>query len=189
MKRLAILSSGNGSNAENIIQYFALRRTAEIVIVMTNNAAAFVIERAKKHNIPCLVFTPSQLRETDIVIQKLAEFHIDYIILAGFLLKIPENMLKSNPKRIINIHPALLPKFGGKGMYGQFVHEAVIHEKETESGISIHYVNEKYDEGEIIFQAKCPVDASDTPETLARKVHELEYRYYPEIIEKVVLSY
>jgi phosphoribosylglycinamide formyltransferase-1 len=186
MKRIAVLASGSGTNAENIITYFAARKTAAVSLVMTNREDAFVIERAKKYNIPVFVFTSKQLRESDIVLEKLIENKIDYIVLAGFLLKIPENILRSYPDKIINIHPALLPKYGGKGMYGDFVHEKVIQEKEKESGISIHFVNEKYDEGEIIFQAKCKVDDSDTPRTLAKKIHELEYRYFPEIIEQVI---
>ena len=188
MKTIAILASGNGSNAENIIQYFAGRGTAKVALIATNNADAFVLERAKKHNIPTFVFTPQQLRETTLVHDRLAEAHINYIVLAGFLLMVPATLIKAYPNRIINIHPALLPKYGGRGMYGHFVHEAVVHAKETESGISIHFVNERYDEGEIIFQARCPVMATDTPETLAQKVHELEYRYFPEVIERVIGS-
>ncbi|MEI6852150.1 MAG: phosphoribosylglycinamide formyltransferase [Bacteroidota bacterium] len=188
MKRIAILASGNGSNAENIIRYFAEKGTAEVSLIMSNKADAFVLERAKNHNIPAFVFTAKEMRETDILVEKLAEYRADYVVLAGFLLKIPENVLRSYPKSVINIHPALLPKFGGKGMYGHYVHEAVIREKEKESGISIHFVNEKYDEGEIIFQEKCTLTASDTPESLAAKIHELEYRHFPEIIERVILK-
>ena len=188
MKRIAILASGNGSNAENIIRYFAEKGTAEVSLIMSNKADAFVLERAKNHNIPAFVFTAKEMRETDILVEKLAEYRADYVVLAGFLLKIPENVLRSYPKSVINIHPALLPKFGGKGMYGHYVHEAVIREKEKESGISIHFVNEKYDEGEIIFQAKCTLGPSDTAESLAAKIHELEYRHFPEIIERVILK-
>ena len=189
MKRIAILASGNGSNAENIIRYFAEKGTAEVSLIMSNKADAYVLERAKNHTIPSFVFTAKEMRESDILVEKLAEFKTDYVVLAGFLLKIPENVLRSYPDRVINIHPALLPKYGGKGMYGHFVHEAVIREKEKESGISIHFVNEKYDEGEIIFQAKCIIEPFDTPETLAAKIHELEYRYFPEVIEKVILGF
>jgi phosphoribosylglycinamide formyltransferase 1 len=188
MKRIAILASGNGSNAENIIRYFAEHKTAEVSLIISNKADAFVLERAKKHNIPALVFTSKELRETSLVIEQLQQYHIDYIVLAGFLLMIPENIIRMYPQKIINIHPALLPKYGGKGMYGNFVHEAVIREKQKESGISIHFVNEKYDEGQIIFQAKCPVEPWDTPESLAAKIHKLEYRYFPEVIEKVLLG-
>jgi phosphoribosylglycinamide formyltransferase-1 len=188
MKRIAILASGNGSNAENIIRYFAEKGTAEVSLIMSNKADAYVLERAKNHNIPAFVFTAKEMRETDILVEKLAEYKTDYVVLAGFLLKIPENVLRSYPDRVINIHPALLPKYGGKGMYGHFVHEAVIREKEKESGISIHFVNEKYDEGEIIFQAKCIIEPSDTAESLAAKIHELEYHHFPEIIERVILK-
>jgi phosphoribosylglycinamide formyltransferase-1 len=188
MKKIAILASGSGSNAENIINYFAAAKTAVVALILTNKADAYVIERAKKFDIPCFVFTSKQLRESDMVLNKLIDDNIDYVVLAGFLLKVPENILRVYPNKIINIHPALLPKYGGKGMYGDFVHQAVIANKENESGISIHFVNEKYDEGEIVFQAKCKIDASDTPDSLAAKIHELEYRYFPKIIEKVILG-
>jgi phosphoribosylglycinamide formyltransferase 1 len=188
MKRIAILASGNGTNAENIIKYFEARKTAEVALIVTNKADAFVIERAKNYQIPAIVFNSQQLSETNLLPDTLTGYNIDYIVLAGFLLKIPENILTLYPDKIINIHPALLPKYGGKGMYGDFVHEKVIEEKEKESGISIHFVNEKYDEGKIIFQAKCTIDASDNPATLAAKIHELEYRYFPEIIEQVILK-
>jgi phosphoribosylglycinamide formyltransferase 1 len=188
MKRIAILASGSGTNAENIIRYFEVKNTAVVSLVMTNKENAYVIERAKKYNIPVFVFTSKQLHESHIVHEILIDSKIDYIVLAGFLLKVPENILRLFPDKIINIHPALLPKYGGKGMYGNFVHETVIQNKENESGISIHFVNEKYDEGEIIFQAKCKVDSSDTAESLAAKIHELEYRYFPEIIEQVILK-
>lgn len=189
MKRIAILASGSGTNAENIIRYFEEKKTAEVALIMTNKAEAYVIERAKRHNIATFVFNSEQLRNTDIFIDKLINSQIDFIVLAGFLLKIPENILRLYPDKIINIHPALLPKYGGKGMYGNFVHEKVIQEKEKESGISIHYVNEKYDDGEIILQAKCTVDESDTPETLAHKIHELEYKYFPQTIEMIILQH
>ncbi len=188
MKRIAILASGNGSNAENIIKYFETTKTAAVALIMTNKADAFVMERAKKYHIPAMIFNAQQLRETSLLPDILTDYKIDYIVLAGFLLKIPENILALYPDKIINIHPALLPKYGGKGMYGHFVHEKVIAEKEQESGISIHYVNEKYDEGTIIFQAKCKVDVTDTPDTLAAKIHELEQRYFPEVIERVILG-
>jgi phosphoribosylglycinamide formyltransferase-1 len=188
MKRIAILASGSGTNAENIIKYFAETKTAMVSLLMTNKADAFVIERARKLNVPVFVFTAKELRETDLVIEQLKQYHIDYIVLAGFLLMIPEDIIRMYPQKIINIHPALLPKYGGKGMYGNFVHEAVIREKEKESGISIHFVNENYDEGLVIFQAKCAVEPSDTPDSLAAKIHKLEYRYFPEVIERVILG-
>jgi phosphoribosylglycinamide formyltransferase-1 len=188
MKRIAIFASGSGTNAENIINYFSKAKTAEVAIIMSNKADAYVLERAKKFNIPAFVFTSKQLQDTNIIVEKLIDCKIDYLILAGFLLKIPDNILRLYPNKIFNIHPALLPKYGGKGMFGNFVHEKVIREKEKESGISIHFVNEKYDEGEIIFQAKCKVDATDTPETLAAKIHELEHKYFAEVIERVILG-
>lgn len=186
MKKIALFASGNGTNAENIITYFSEKNNVEIALILCNNKNAYVIERAKNHHIPCFVFSSKELKETDIVLDKLLEYNIDFIILAGFLLMIPQKIIDRYPGKIINIHPALLPKYGGKGMYGDIVHQAVRASGDTETGISIHYVNEKYDEGAIIFQAKCPVVPEDTPDTIAQKVHELEYRYFPEIIEKVI---
>lgn len=188
MNRIAIFASGNGSNAENIMNYFATSDKVNVALILTNNKEAFVIKRAQNHDTPCYVFSSKELRETDIVRRKLADYKIDFIVLAGFLLMIPLSILKAYPGRIINIHPALLPKYGGKGMYGDFVHAAVCKSGDKETGISIHYVNERYDEGAVIFQARCNVTKQDTPETIAKKVHELEYRYYPEIIEKVILG-
>jgi len=188
MKRIAIFASGNGSNAENIINYFSAKNSVEVALILTNNKNAFVIERAKNHGIPSFVFTSGELKETTIVLDKLKEYYTDFIVLAGFLLMIPQKIIQAYPGKIINIHPALLPKYGGKGMYGGIVHEAVHKSGDTETGISIHYVNEKYDEGAIIFQARCPLTKDDTPETIAQKVHTLEYRYFPEIIEKVIFG-
>lgn len=187
-KRIAIFASGNGSNAENIVKYFSENNSVEVALILTNNKSAFVIERAKNHNIPCFVFTSKELKETTIVIDKLKEHQIEFIVLAGFLLMIPLNIIEAYPKKIINIHPALLPKYGGKGMYGDVVHQAVHVAGDTESGISIHFVNEKYDEGAIIFQERCALTTDDTPETIAQQVHQLEYRYFPEIIKKVILG-
>jgi len=186
MKKIALFASGNGSNAENIITYFSEKNNVEVALILTNNANAYVVERAKNHHIPCLVFPSKELKETDFVLDKLCEYHIDFIVLAGFLLMIPKKIIDRYPGKIINIHPALLPKYGGKGMYGDIVHKAVRASGDTETGISIHFVNEKYDEGAIIFQAKCPVNPDDTPDTIAQKVHQLEYRYFPEIIERVI---
>lgn len=183
---VAIFASGNGSNAQRIIEYFSGNPYVKISLVLSNKEDAYVLERAKKLSVPSFTFTPAELRNTNVVHEKLKEYGIGFIVLAGFMLMIPDSLIEMYPCRIINIHPALLPKYGGKGMYGEHVHRAVIDTKEKESGISVHYVNEKYDEGKIIFQAKCSVDKNDTPETLAAKVHELEYRYYPEIIEKVI---
>jgi len=183
---VAIFASGNGSNAQHIIEYFSGDPNIKISLVLSNKKDAYVLERAKKLNMPFFTFTSSELNNTVIVHEKLKEFEIGFIVLAGFMVKVPDSLIKLFPCRIINIHPALLPKYGGKGMYGEHVHRAVLNAKEKESGITIHYVNERYDEGKIIFQVRCTVEKGDTPETLAAKVHELEYRYYPEIIEKVI---
>lgn len=186
MTRIAIFASGSGSNAENIANYFSDCPTVDICLFLTNNSNAFVLERAKKLDIKSLVFDKAQFLKTDEILQFLQENNINLIVLAGFLLKIPDNLIKSFPNKIINIHPALLPKFGGKGMYGDNVHKAVVESKETESGITIHYVNENYDEGKIIFQAKCEVLSTDTYECVAAKIHELEYEYFPKVIESLI---
>lgn len=186
MKRIAIFASGNGSNAENIINHFRSKQTAEVVLILTNNKKAFVKVRAERLRIPCITFTSAELKETDAILNRLNEFRIDYIVLAGFLLLIPASIIQTYPKKIINIHPALLPKYGGKGMYGDFVHQAVYHAQEKISGITIHYVNEYYDEGTIIFQTSCSLLPADTPEIIAQKVHELEYKHYPAEIEKII---
>jgi len=183
---VAIFASGNGSNAQCIIEYFSGNPHIKISVVFSNKEDAYVLERAKKLSVPSFTFTYAELRNTNTVIEKLKEYEIGFIVLAGFMIKIPDPLIKMYQNRIINIHPALLPKYGGKGMYGEHVHRAVINAGEKESGITIHFVNEKYDEGTIIFQSRCNIFTGDTPETLASKVHELEYRYYPEIIEKVI---
>ncbi len=188
MKKLAIFASGSGSNAENIIQYFSGNEDVFIPVIISNKKDAYVHERAKKLGIPSFTFSKKEFEETDLILNTLSEYDIDWIILAGFLLKVPENLLKAFPGKIINIHPSLLPKFGGKGMYGSHVHEAVVAAGEKESGITIHYVNEKYDEGKIIFQAKCEVLSSDTSDDVAEKVHALEYKYFPQVIEKLILG-
>jgi len=184
---IAILASGNGSNAQKIIEYFNNNSIIKIVLVLSNKKDAYVLERAKLLNIPCFTFTFEEFNNSTVVQTKLKEFNVGFIILAGFMLKLPAVLIKAFPERIVNIHPALLPKFGGKGMYGEHVHQAVIASKEKESGMTIHYVNEKYDEGKIIFQASCKVEKTDTPETLAEKIHILEHRYYPKIIESIIL--
>jgi phosphoribosylglycinamide formyltransferase-1 len=183
MIRIAIFASGNGSNVENITKYFQNHATVEISLVLTNNPNAYVIERAKNLGIKSLVFSKTEFLENDKILHYLKENDIKLIVLAGFLLKIPENIIKVFPDKIINIHPALLPKYGGKGMYGDKVHRAVVKNKETESGITIHYVNEYYDEGEIIFQAKCAVLPNDSYEDVAAKIHKLEYEHFPKVIE------
>ena len=182
-KKIAVLASGSGSNAENIALYFSKHADIEIALFISNKKDAFVHERAKKLNIPCYYFSAKQFGETSDVVDFLKNEQIDFIVLAGFLLKIPENILNTFSDSIINIHPALLPKFGGKGMYGMHVHESVVASGETQSGITIHYVNEKYDDGRIIFQATCEVLPDDTPEKVAEKVHALEYEHFPKVIE------
>ncbi len=186
MTNIALFASGNGTNAENIIRYFQNSKENKVRLVLTNNPDAFVLERIKPFNIDPFVFSGKELRSTEIVLNKLKEFRIDFIVLAGFLLMVPDNILDSYPNKIINIHPALLPKYGGKGMYGMNVHQAVINSKEKESGITIHYVNSNYDEGTIIFQTKCIINPGDTPETLAHKIHQLEQTHFPNIVEKVI---
>jgi phosphoribosylglycinamide formyltransferase 1 len=186
--KIAIFGSGSGSNAENIITYFKNKASVGVNLVLSNKADAFVLERAKKLEVDTCVFTRSELNETEKVISILTDYSIDFIILAGFLQKVPANITSAYPNKIVNIHPALLPKYGGKGMYGILVHEAVIANKETETGITIHYINENYDDGDIIFQAKCPVLPTDDAEDVAQKVHELEYEHYPKIIEKLITA-
>lgn len=188
MTNVAILASGSGSNAENIYNYFKDNKRIRIVLIISNKQDAYVLKRAKSLNIESVVFSKSDFDTTDKVINILEDKNIDFIVLAGFLLKIPANIIKAYPNRIINIHPALLPKFGGKGMYGDNVHKAVREANEAESGITIHYVNENYDEGNIIFQAKCPVSTDDTYKDIAKKVHTLEYMHFPEVIESVILG-
>jgi len=186
MTRIAIFASGSGSNAENIANYFKGNDNVEISIILTNNANAFVIERAKKLGVKSHIFTKTGFIESDDILQKLKENDVNLIVLAGFLLKIPKNLIKAFSNKIINIHPALLPKYGGKGMYGDNVHKAVVENNETESGITIHYVNEHYDEGKIIFQAKCPILPTDNHNDVAAKIHELEYEHFPKTIDFIL---
>lgn len=186
MIRIAIFASGSGSNAENIANYFSKSQEVDISMFLTNNSNAYVLERAKKLGIKSKIFTKDEFLKTDEILRFLNENDINLIILAGFLLKIPQNLIKSFPNKIINIHPALLPKFGGKGMYGNNVHKAVVEAGETESGITIHYVNENYDEGKIIFQAKCEVLPTDSYEDVANKIHQLEYEHFPKVIEGIL---
>ncbi|MBK9509668.1 MAG: phosphoribosylglycinamide formyltransferase [Cytophagaceae bacterium] len=188
MKKLAIFASGSGSNAENIFNYFIENKEIEISLILTNNPQAGVIERANRMNIPVVIFNRNTFSKSDKIVELLKNQGIDWVILAGFLWLIPKNLIESFPEKIINIHPALLPKFGGKGMWGHHVHEAVVTQKEKESGITIHYVNEKYDEGKVIFQAKCTVNETDTADIVAEKVHQLEYEHFPKVIEKCVFD-
>jgi phosphoribosylglycinamide formyltransferase-1 len=188
MIRIAIFASGNGSNAENITRYFLKNNNMKPVIFISNKKEAFIHERARNLGVPSCSFSKSEFDEGTPIVKKLREYQVDFVILAGFLLKISQPILDAFPDRIVNIHPALLPKFGGKGMYGGHVHRAVVEARERESGITIHYVNEHYDEGDIIFQASCPVLPSDTPDDVARKVQELEYEFFPRVIEGVCLK-
>ena len=188
MKKIAIFASGSGSNAENIIQYFAQKPQFCVKSVFCNVPDAYVLERAKKYRIPSFVFNREEFRNPDKVFRQLQEQEIDFIVLAGLLWLMPSFITAAWPNKIVNIHPALLPAYGGKGMYGHHVHEAVIAAGEKESGITIHYVNDHYDQGAIIFQAKCPVLPTDTPDDLAARVHELEYRYFPQIIAETILK-
>lgn len=187
MKRIVILASGSGTNAENIIKYFKNSNLIEVVQVLSNKKNAKVLERAKHLKVSCASFDRDEFSNSNKVLNKIKQ-HADWIILAGFLWKIPQNIIDAFPNKIINIHPALLPKYGGKGMYGMHVHNAVIENKETVTGITIHYVNENYDEGAIIFQKKLAISATDSPEDVAQKTHILEYEYFPKVIEKVILE-
>jgi phosphoribosylglycinamide formyltransferase-1 len=187
MNRIAIFASGSGTNAENIINHFNRGTTAKVVLVLSENEKAFVLERARKLNVPSILFTLDELQNGKIL-SDLKRYQVDYIVLAGFLRLFPATIIEEFQQKIVNIHPALLPKYGGKGMYGSRVHKAVIESKELESGITIHYVNPNYDDGNIIFQAKCAVMADDSPETLAQRIHQLEYEYFPTIIEQIILK-
>jgi len=184
MVRIAVFASGSGTNAENIINYFENHKQIKVIFVLTNNKNAGVIERAERLDIPLKVFSKKELFSSEFA--SFLELKADYLILAGFLLKIPNDIIDSFPNKIINIHPALLPKYGGKGMYGKHVHEAVVENKEKESGITIHYVNENYDEGAIIFQETVSLKDSDTPDDVAAKIHILEQKNFPEVIESVI---
>ena len=186
MTRIALFASGSGTNAENIIRYFSDNEEISIPLIISNKRDAYVHERASRLGIPSFTFSKAEFDEGSSVLYLLSTFEIDYIVLSGFLLKVSQPLLDAYPGKIINIHPALLPKFGGKGMYGDRVHQAVVEAGETESGITIHYIDENYDEGDIIFQTNCEVLPEDTPEEVARKVHALEYAYFPNVIEAVV---
>ncbi len=187
MKRIVIFASGSGTNAENIIKFFNHTKTAKVTMVLCNNEHAKVFDRCKKLETKCLHFKKAEFTTSNNVLNILKK-EADFIVLAGFLLKIPENIIANFPDKIINIHPALLPNYGGKGMYGMHVHRAVKENKETETGITIHYVNANYDEGATIFQAKTALLATDTPENIAEKIHILEQQHFPKVIEEVILK-
>lgn len=184
--RIAVFASGSGSNAQRLAEYFSVEGILEISAIYCNNPDAYVLERAKLLGIPSVLFSRDSFYKSDEILNDLKTRKVDWIILAGFLWLIPESILKAFPQKIINIHPALLPAYGGKGMYGMKVHQEVIASGESESGITIHYVNEHYDEGNIIFQSRCAITAEDTPGTLAAKIHELEYEHFPVVIRKLV---
>ena len=190
MKKIAIFASGSGSNAQRIIEHFhnndAL--SIEVSLVLTNNKKAYVIERAESLGVDCKVFDRETFYNSSQILEDLKEAKIDFIVLAGFLWLFPSSIIEHFERKILNIHPALLPKFGGKGMYGMNVHKAVVEARETQTGITIHYVNNQYDEGQIVFQATCEIESMDSPEGVANKVHELEYQYFPNIIEECVLG-
>jgi phosphoribosylglycinamide formyltransferase 1 len=183
--RIAIFASGGGTNAEAIMRHFKDHPAIKVVLVLSNNPNAFVLERAQKFAIPAKIFNRTEFEQ---VVDILNEYEITHIVLAGFLWLIPISLIKAFPNKIINIHPALLPKFGGKGMYGMKIHELVRTSNETETGITIHVINEKYDEGPILFQERCEVSATDSPQEIANKVHQLEYAHYPVIIEEWILG-
>ncbi|NDV80505.1 phosphoribosylglycinamide formyltransferase [Bacteroides sp. 51] len=186
-KNIAIFASGSGSNAENIIRYFMDHETIRVALVVSTRSNAFVLERSETLGVPFEVFLRDEWASGGAnVLAALQRYNIDFVVLAGFLAHIPDAILHTYPDKVINIHPSLLPKYGGKGMYGDHVHEAVVAARETETGITIHYLNERYDEGEVIVQVACPVLPEDTPQDVAAKVHALEYEHYPQVIEEVI---
>jgi len=189
MKNIAIFASGSGTNAENLIRFFRTNHFGRVCLVLTNRKDAGVIQRAQSHDIETLVFSREQFYDTDKILNNLKQKNIDFIILAGFLWLVPDYLLQAYDNKVINIHPALLPKYGGKGMFGHHVHKAVIENSDQESGITIHYVNQKYDEGDIIFQTRCKVEDADTPETLASRIHSLEYEHFPKVVEKLLKEF
>lgn len=188
MYKIAIFASGSGTNAENLIKFSKENKNFEISAIFSNNKNAYVIQRAINHNINHCIFSRPEFYNSTNILDALKENEIDFVVLAGFLWLIPEYLIDAYPNKIVNIHPALLPKYGGKGMYGMNVHKAVKENNETETGITIHYVNKEYDKGNIIFQAKCSIDKTDTPDDIAKKVHELEYEHFPKVIDQILTS-
>ncbi len=184
---MAVFASGTGSNAQKIIDHFSDKtKNAKVALIVCNKTGAGVLQIAETEKIPVLIIEKEKFFRGNTYLPEIKSYKIDFIILAGFLWKIPQALIEAYPRRIINIHPALLPKYGGKGMYGSFVHEAVLKSGETESGITIHYVDEHYDNGDIIFQAKCSITHGDNTETLVKKIHMLEHQHYPQVIENVL---
>ena len=188
MKRIVIFASGSGTNAENLIKFFHNSDNASVIQVLTNNPHAKVLERAKKLKVSALSFNRIAFSKTEDVLNILRASKPDLIVLAGFLWKFPAKILNEFPNKVINVHPALLPNYGGKGMFGMHVHEAVVANKETETGITIHYVNEHYDEGAVIFQAKCDVNRNDSADDVAAKIHKLEMEHFPVVVNQVLKS-
>lgn len=188
MTKIAIFASGAGTNAENIVKYFEKNKEIIVSYILTNNENAGVIKKSETLKIPIIIFSKEEFYQNDKILDLLKNENIDFIILAGFLWLVPSVIVKNFKNKIINIHPALLPKYGGKGMYGDKVHKKVIENCESESGITIHYVNDKYDDGDVICQVKCVIEKDDTPESLAQKIHMLEHKHFPEAIEKLVFS-
>lgn len=188
MKRIGILASGAGSNAEKIMEHFAVSDVARVVLLVSDNPEAGALQRAGRYGVPTAVFSRAEFAVGDAPLAALRSAGVDYLVLAGFLRLVPINIIEAFPQRIVNIHPALLPAYGGRGMYGARVHEAVIAAGERESGITIHRVNERYDDGAVIARFRCPVEPSDTPDTLAARIHALEHRHFPATIEQDILN-
>ena len=186
MKNIAIFASGSGTNAQKIMEHFEANQSVNVNLVLVNNAEAGVIQRAETFGVPVRVFNRSEFSKSDTIVNLLLDNNIDLVVLAGFLWLVPQNMVQAFPNKIINIHPALLPSYGGKGMYGDKVHQAVISSGDPESGITIHYVNEHYDDGAIIAQYKCAISENDTPDALASNIHKLEHKYFPEVIDALL---
>lgn len=186
MTNIAIFASGSGTNAENIIHYFEGSTLVKVALVLSNKSDAYVLERARRAGIPSMVIPNAEFKQGESVLAAMRDHHIDFIVLAGFLLLVPSSLIAAYPRRIVNIHPALLPKHGGKGMYGDRVHQEVVAQHDRESGITIHVIDEHYDQGSILFQARCEVLPTDTPHDVATKVHALEYAHYPHVIEETI---
>lgn len=187
MKKIAIFASGDGTNADAIMTHFNENISGKVVVLLSNRSSALALERARGHNVPAIHFSLATLKDTPEKIVDILRFYgVDFIVLAGFMCFVPAQITKQWQGRIVNIHPALLPKFGGQGMYGENVHKAVVAAGETESGITIHYVNDQYDKGDIIFQARCSVMPTDTAQDVAAKIHRLEQEFFPKIIEQII---
>lgn len=188
MKNIALFASGTGSNARRIIEHFRNHPTVHVALIVSNKPDAGVLRIAEDENIPTLIIEKEQFFRGNGYVDELKQFNIEFIVLAGFLWKIPQTLINAYPLAIVNIHPALLPKYGGKGMYGHFVHEAVVAAGDKESGITIHFVDEHYDHGDHILQVTCPIEPGDTPDDVAKKVQKLEHEYFPKTIEQLLIK-